>query len=328
MSASASWRRVAMRPSSKLTKNLDKPLNTTWSPALRAFDGSLRALGMAEKTRRAYGCDLEQLATWASGHDLRPPDLGPRQLRRYAAVLSERGASKTTVARKLAAIRSFYRALLERGAVESNPAELVASPKRDVHLPRVLKRSEASEMLDRIPAGTPLQVRDRAIFELAYAGGLRAEELVNLDVVDLDRDAEELRVNGKGGRIRIVPAGEPAWAAIDRYLARGRPALAAECERAEPALFLSRTGRRLSTSDVRRRLRRWLHRLELPADFPAGISPHALRHSFATHLLEGGADLRAIQELLGHATISTTQAYTRVEATRLRRAYRHAHPRA
>ncbi len=322
MSASASWRRVAMRPSSKLTKNLDKPLNTTWSPALRAFDGSLRALGMAEKTRRAYGCDLEQLATWASGHDLRPPDLGPRQLRRYAAVLSERGASKTTVARKLAAIRSFYRALLERGAVESNPAELVASPKRDVHLPRVLRRSEASEMLDRIPAGTPLQVRDRAIFELAYSSGLRAQEIVSLDLGDTDFDSETVRVTGKGNKTRVLPVGEPAQRALQRYLEAARHALGPA--RAEQALFISRRGRRLSPSDVRRRLEKWVRE----AAVAGRISPHTLRHSFATHLLEGGADLRSIQELLGHASVSTTQVYTRVEPSRLRQEYAKSHPRA
>jgi site-specific recombinase XerD len=155
------------------------------------------------------------------------------------------------------------------------------------------------------------------VFELAYAAGLRAEELVNLDSGSADPDAEEVRVEGKGGRTRVVPAGEHAWRALDRYLARGRPALDAG---ESPALFLSKSGRRLSTSDVRRRLKLQARR--------AGISPHTLRHSFATHLLEGGADLRAIQELLGHASISTTQTYTRIESGRLKMAYARAHPRA
>lgn len=284
---------------------------------------------MAEKTRRAYGADLEQLARWAQAHERAPGDLGPRELRRYAAVVSERGAAKATVARKLAAIRSFYRVQLEHGELEANPADLVASPKRDAHLPRVLRSAEAAELLERIPLAGPLELRDRAMFELAYSAGLRAEELVNLDTGDLDPDGEELRVSGKGGRTRIVPAGEPAWRSLQRYLTQGRPGLERKGEGAvERSLFVSRTGRRLSTSDVRRRLARWARRAELPPDFPAGVSPHALRHSFATHLLEGGADLRAIQELLGHASISTTQAYTRVEPGRLRRAYRLAHPRA
>lgn len=311
-----------------MTKKPDTPLNPTWAAALQAFDAALRTHGMADKTRRAYGGDLDQLARWARATgELGPRELGPRELRRYAAVVSERSGSKATVARKLAAVRSFYRVLVERGVLEASPADLVGSPKREAYLPRVLASAEAAELLDRIPAGGPLELRDRAIFELAYAAGLRAEELVNLDVADIDPEDEELRVSGKGGRTRIVPAGEHAWHALERYLARGRPALAHEGA-GEPALFLSRTGRRLSTSDIRRRLARCTRRADLPADFPAGVSPHALRHSFATHLLEGGADLRAIQELLGHASISTTQAYTRVEPGRLRRAYKLAHPRA
>jgi integrase/recombinase XerC/integrase/recombinase XerD len=181
-------------------------------------------------------------------------------------------------------------------------------------------------MLDRIPASSPLELRDRALFELAYGAGLRAEELVNLDVTDLDPDAEELRVSGKGSKTRIVPAGEPVWRALERYLERGRPELASRSagSRAEPAVFVSKSGRRISTSDVRRRLAVSTRRAALDG----GVSPHTLRHSFATHLLEGGADLRSIQELLGHASISTTQTYTRVESGRLKRAYKQAHPRA
>jgi len=298
----------------------------SWHAQLATYDAWLRARGMAEKTRRAYGTDLHQLAEWAAAQGLTPQEATPRLLRRFAGVLSERGNSKTSVARKLAAIRSFYRHLVDRGELSANPTDLIATPKRDSYLPRVLKPAEVAEVLDRIPAGTPLELRDRAMFELAYAAGLRAEELVNLDVTDLDPDAEELRVTGKGAKTRIVPAGELAWSTLDRYLARARPTLAraSETERVEPALFLSKSGRRLSTSDVRRRLRISTNR----AGSGAGVSPHTLRHSFATHLLEGGADLRAIQELLGHASISTTQTYTRIESSRLRKAYKEAHPRA
>ena len=278
---------------------------------------------MAHKTRRAYGVDLQQLAEWASAQDLNPGDIDHRTLRRFAGVLSERGNSKSTVARKLAAIRAFYRHLVERGELEGSPADLVSSPKRDQYLPRVLRPDEVAAVLDSIPQSEPLQVRDRAMFELAYAAGLRAEEIVNLDVEDVDPDGEELRVTGKGGRTRVVPAGEPAWRAIERYVDRARPRLA---RRAAPdaALFLSKSGRRLHTSDVRRRLALYARRI---AD-GAGVSPHTLRHSFATHLLEGGADLRTIQELLGHASVSTTQTYTRIESKRLRRVYAEAHPRA
>jgi integrase/recombinase XerC/integrase/recombinase XerD len=182
----------------------------------------------------------------------------------------------------------------------------------------VLKPSEVAELLDRIPATTPLETRDRALFELAYGSGLRAEELVSLEVSSLDFDGECVRVEGKGGKTRVVPVGEHALKALERYLARARPALAVDDE--TRALFLSRSGRRLSTSDVRRRLRTWSRQ--------SGTHPHALRHSFATHLLDGGADVRAIQELLGHASVSTTQVYTRVESRRLRSAYSRAHPRA
>jgi len=297
-----------------------------WARELRTFDAALRARGMAEKTRRAYGLDLQQLANWAEPQDLAPRSLDPRTLRRYAGVLSERGLTSSTIARKLASIRSFYRHLVERAELDANPADLVATPKRDSYLPRVLRADEVSALLDSIPAGSdPLQLRDRAMFELAYAAGLRAEELVNLDVTDVDPDAEELRVSGKGGRTRVVPAGEPAWRALERYVDRARPHLAApRSGTVETALFLSRRGRRLSTSDVRRRLRLSTQR----AATGAGVSPHTLRHSFATHLLEGGADLRSIQELLGHASISTTQTYTRIESGRLRRVYAKAHPRA
>jgi integrase/recombinase XerC len=281
------------------------------------FDDWLRAGGMAAKTRRAYGVDLAQLASWAARRELEPADLSHRHLRLFAGSVSERGAAKSTVARKLAAVRTFYRHLVERGELEANPADLVATPKKDSYLPRVLKPAEVAALLERIPASSPLDLRDRAMLELAYAAGLRAEELVNLDLGSADADAEEVRVEGKGGRTRVVPVGEHAWRALDRYLTRGRPALDRGGDR---ALFLSKTGRRLSTSDVRRRLKLQARR--------AGISPHTLRHSFATHLLERGADLRAIQELLGHASISTTQTYTRVESGRLKRAYARSHPRA
>lgn len=305
-----------------LTKNPDTTeVNPSWGAALRDFDEGMRRQNLAEKTRRAYGVDLEQLARWGSSQALDPEQLDFRALRRFAGVLSERGMSRSTVARKLASTRSFYAQLVRAGRMEASPADLVASPKRDSHLPTVLKPAELTALLDGMPGSTPLELRDRAMFELTYSAGLRAEEVVNLDLASLDPDAEELRVEGKGARTRVVPAGEPAWLALRAWLDRGRPQLVRE---AEPALFVSKTGRRLSTSDVRRRLAGAVRR----AAIQGGVSPHTLRHSFATHLLEGGADLRSIQELLGHASISTTQTYTRVESRRLKMAYARAHPRA
>ena len=294
-----------------------------WGDALRLFDADLRRRGMAEKTRRAYAVDLGQLASFASAQGIGPRSVDARVLRRYAARLGDSRPAPTTVARKLAAIRAFFRVMREHGLIAQNPADLLPAPKRPAKLPRALKASEVSALLDRIPAATPLELRDRALFELAYACGLRAEELVRLDVRSVDFDDEEIRVEGKGAKTRVLPAGETALAALARYLERARPALSGGD--GDEALFLSKSGRRLSTSDVRRRLRTWEQATgqSLPS-----LSPHALRHSFATHLLEGGADLRVIQELLGHASLSTTQVYTRVDSARLKTAYARSHPRA
>jgi site-specific recombinase XerD len=300
-----------------------------WRAALEAFEQDLRRRAVAEKTRLAYRIDSAELACWAQTRELEPTTIDVRALRRYAAGLTERGRAPSTVARKLAALRSFFRAQVDIGARAENPAELLGSPKRANRLPRVLKTAEVAALLDRIPQTTPLELRDRALLELAYASGLRAEELVTLDVESIDFDAETVRVEGKGGRTRIVPAGEHASRALERYLSRARPALEVHGAGArEPALLLSKSGRRLGTSDVRRRLRTWARHAATHAPALADAHPHALRHSFATHLLEGGADLRVIQELLGHASISTTQVYTRVESARLRSAYARAHPRA
>jgi len=300
-------------------------IDAAWGEAVARFDADLRRRGSAERTRSAYGGDVNEFARWASAQHLTPVQLGYPLLRRYAAVQSGRGAAPATLARKLASLRAFFRTMVEHGDLRANPADLMPSPKQPRHLPDVLKPEQVAALLDRIPATTPLELRDRALFELAYACGLRAEELTTVEVGGIDFDAEQVRVEGKGSKTRYVPVGEPALRAISRYLERARAALvAAGTGPADPALFLSKSGRRLSTSDVRRRLRVWARH----AAAQGAVHPHALRHSFATHLLEGGADLRAIQEMLGHASISTTQIYTRVESARLRSAYARSHPRA
>lgn len=293
-----------------------------WDAALAAYDRDLGARSAAERTRRAYAVDLGGFAEWAGEQELGPGEVRHRDVRRYAAALSEAGAAAATVARKLASIRGLYGFLVRTGRAGQNPAELVASPKRSQKLPRVLSSEQMRTLLERIPARTPLELRDRAMLELAYSCGLRCEEIVNLDTTAIDFESERLRVLGKGSKERLLPVGEPAQRALRAYLDRARNALLAD--RGEPALFLSKSGRRLSKSDVTRRLGLWTRQAALAA----GISPHALRHSFATHLLEGGADLRTIQELLGHASISTTQVYTRVDAARLRDTYAASHPRA
>jgi integrase/recombinase XerC/integrase/recombinase XerD len=296
-----------------------------WRRALALLEQDLRRRGAAEKTRHAYAADGERFARWADRNGLAPGAVLPRELRRYAAGLTADGQAPSTVARKLASLRALFRTLVEHGELQQSPADLLSAPRKAQRLPRVLKATEVAALLDRIPADSALSLRDRALFELAYASGLRAEELVDLDVASVEFDSERVRVEGKGAKTRIVPAGEPALRALHRYLDSGRPAL--QTVEQTDALFLSKSGRRLSTSDVRRRLRVWARRAA-GVSAAAGASPHTLRHSFATHLLEHGADLRAIQELLGHASISTTQVYTRVESARLRSAYARSHPRA
>lgn len=297
-------------------------LSGEWERALERFERELARRGAAPSTRRAYLGDLRRFAAWASGRGLGPGGVGYRDLRAFVASLGESGLSHASVARKLASVRSLYDQLVRIGEVRQNPAELVPTPKRERRLPRVLAPGQMRDLLERIPVSDPLAERDRALFELAYSCGLRCQELVDLDTDGLDFETERIRVTGKGGKTRLVPIGEPAQRALARYLDRARPAF--DSGGGERALFLSRRGRRLSPSDVRRRLARWVR----DAAVTGHVSPHTLRHSFATHLLEGGADLRSIQELLGHSSVSTTQIYTRVEPGRLRRQYERSHPRA
>jgi integrase/recombinase XerC/integrase/recombinase XerD len=305
-------------------------LDGAWAEALELLQKDLRLRDAAPRTKRAYGADLEQFARWAGADGSSPVEIGPKAVRRYIAHLSECGAAPATSARKLAALRALFSSQREHGRIAHNPADLVATPRRPSRLPRVLSTREVSGLLDSIPGSTPLELRDRAMFELAYSCGLRAEELVMLRCTDVDHDGEQLRVEGKGRKTRFLPVGEPALAALVPYLDRARPELESGRgrERSE-RLFLSKSGGPLSTSDVRRRMQLWVRRSGLGGGAPgAGGSPHALRHSFATHLLDGGADLRSIQELLGHASVSSTQIYTRVESVRLRSAYARSHPRA
>jgi integrase/recombinase XerC/integrase/recombinase XerD len=299
-----------------------RSLERVWEEAIALLDEDLARRDCAARTRRAYGSDLGQFAHWALAQRLAPDQVGPKPVRRYIAHLSELGSAPSTSARKLAALRALFSSQRQHGRIAQNPADLVSTPRRGDHLPRVLSAREAARLLDAIPASGRLELRDRAMFELAYSCGLRAEELVSLGIRDVDHDAEQVRVEGKGRKTRYVPVGEQALAAVRLYLERGRRSLA-EADSTD-ALFLSKTGRRLGTSDVRRRLRTWTTRTGVGE----GSSPHALRHSFATHLLDGGADLRSIQEMLGHANVSSTQIYTRVESARLRSAYARSHPRA
>lgn len=305
------------------TANRGKPeLDPTWRRALDSYRSELTVRHASPHTLRAYRSDLSELALWAGERGLDPAAINYRLLRGWAATLASRELERSTLSRKLAAARGLFDHLRRAGAIAQNPADLLPNPRSASRLPRVLDRDQLRDLLERIPQRDPLQARDRAMIEVAYSSGLRCSELVGLDVDSIDFEGEVVRVLGKGAKERVVPLGEPAQRALGRYLDRGRAALATDPS--QRALLLSKSGRRLSPSDVTRRLAKWVE----VAAIGAKVSPHALRHSFATHMLEGGADLRAIQELLGHASVSTTQIYTRVEPARLREAYAVAHPRA
>ncbi len=239
----------------------------------------------------------------------------------YLFSLRHRGMSPATAARRLSALRTFYRFLAQEGGLHTDPTEDVTGPRRRRPLPKVLSREEVARLLAQPPADTPEGLRDRAILELLYASGLRVSELLGLEVGDVDLEAELVRVMGKGRRQRIVPMGSYAVRALEAYLSRARPVLVRG--RKTEVLFLSRRGGRLSRQWVWRMLRVYARR----AGIRSPASPHVLRHSFATHLLEGGADLRAVQELLGHATIATTQIYTHLTREHLREIFDRAHPR-
>jgi len=297
-------------------------LPTAWCSALELLEQDLRRRGAASGTRALYRTDVEELGLWAARYDLAPEEVDYPWLRRYAAQMSERGLAPRTVARKLAGLRACFRVLVEHGLMEANPAELLASPKLPQRLPRALKPADVSALLDRIPAATPLEQRDRALFELAYACGLRASEAIELEVGDVDLEAGILRARGKGSKERLVPIGSAASGALAAYVQRGRGRLIGN--RWESRLFVNQRGAGLT----RQGLYKIVQRHATSAGLASKMSPHTLRHSFATHLLAGGCDLRSLQEMLGHADIATTQLYTHLSAERLKDVYFESHPRA
>jgi integrase/recombinase XerC len=271
-------------------------------------------------TLAAYRRDLEQLAGFVAretGAAGRVEDVDHLLLRRYLALLGK-SAKKSSIGRKLAAIRSFFRFLVRRGSVGKNPAELIATPRKESRLPFHLDIDQVTALVESRHEDARHALRDRAILELLYSCGLRVSELTGLAVADLDLSEGMVRVLGKGGKERILPVGRPALGAIRDYLA-GR----AEMSGSSP-LFLNTRGQRINRRSVARIIDAHVLRI---AAFKR-ISPHVLRHTFATHMLEGGADLRAIQELLGHASLSTTQKYTHVGIDRLMEVYDKAHPKA
>jgi len=298
------------------------PLPAAFAAALAAFRRHLDAeRGLSAHTVAAYVNDVAGLLDHAARLGLETLDaIDPPALRSWLARQRTSGYARSTLARRASAARVFFAFAVRRGLAAHDPAGQLASPKTERRLPRVLTRAEATAAVELPPADDPLGVRDRAVLELLYATGIRVGELCGLDVDDVDRGRRVVRVLGKGAKERTVPYGVPAAQALDRWLDHGRREVAAPgCG---PALFLGQRGRRIDPRTVRRLVHGYLR--EVGPD----LGPHGLRHSAATHLLEGGADLRSVQELLGHATLGTTQIYTHVSADRLKASYEQAHPRA
>jgi site-specific recombinase XerD len=299
-----------------------------------AFLRDLEVRGSTAATRRSYASDLQQLLEWVAERGLTVSALGRREVRAFSAELGRRGYAPATLARKFSTLRGFTRFLTESGVLSADPARSLPGPRRRRRLPRVLSVHEVEALVAATDGTDPLALRDRLMLELLYGCGLRSMELVALRLSDVQPAQAQLVVRGKGAKTRMVPMGDEAAAALRRYLERGRGELERHrgrdtCQissgraRHDEPLLLSRNGKALLTSDVRRLVVKYCR---IAGMDPA--SPHMLRHAYATHMLERGADLRAIQELLGHASVSTTQVYTHVSGAHLRRTYDLHHPRA
>jgi tyrosine recombinase XerC len=279
--------------------------------------------GVSPHTLRAYLGDLADLCAYASHVGVTDPaDLDVSLLRAWLARQHALGRARATLARRTAAVRAFTHHLHRRGLLENDPGLLLGTPKKRRDLPSVLTQDDAARLLDTMDAQGPMGLRDLAVLEVLYGTGVRVSELCGLDVDDLDTGRRTIRVLGKGNRERTVPVGEPAVRAVEDWLRAGRPAVATESS--GPALFLGARGGRLHPTSARR----IVHSRISDAGTMPDLSPHGLRHTAATHLLEGGADLRSVQEILGHASLQTTQLYTHVSAERLKQVHRQAHPRA
>ena len=278
--------------------------------------------GTSDRTTDAYGRDLARLAEWAVAHGVgRPEDLTGAHLREFVYHLKDLGLAPSSIRRAISALRTWYRFLLAEGVVTRDPSERLEAPRRWRSLPEVLSAEEVDRLIGTVSLDAPLCFRDRAMLEVAYGAGLRVSEWIGLGVSDVQLDELVVRVFGKGGKERLVPIGRQAAGAVAVYLRELRPRL--ERGAGQGRLFLNARGRPLS------RMGAWgiLKTHVEAAGLTKPVTPHTLRHSFATHLLEGGADLRAVQEMLGHADISTTQIYTHVDREHLRQVHRQFHPR-
>jgi integrase/recombinase XerC len=286
---------------------------------------------LSPHTLRAYASDLERFVQFLATEFLnqapesvRPADVDALAVRSFLASLARAGVGRRSQGRALSAVRSLFRFACREGELTKNPAAPVRTPKHPKHLPRHLRPGEIETLIEQPDGDDPLTLRDRAFLELLYASGLRVGELVSLDWEDIDLSGRVLRVLGKGGKERMVPFGRPAAEALRAWRAGSTLLPPSSDGNAADAVFRNARGGRLTDRSVRRLLDRYAE----SANLPPGIHPHTLRHTFATHLLEGGADLRAIQELLGHSSLGTTQKYTHLEIERLLAVYREGHPRA
>lgn len=281
----------------------------------------------SDLTIKAYREDLFGLVDWLEatlGEVPRPAALSPQDLRGYQSALQQAGYARTTIARKLASLRSFYRFAMRQGIATENPAKPLRNPRRQRQLPHVLSNREVGQLLLAPPADQTMGLRDRAILETMYSAGLRVSELVALRDGDLDPHEQIIRVRGKGRKERISPLGSYALKAIHQYVRRRIRDPNTETLGREAPVFVNRFGKALTTRSIGRMLEKYIAAVGLDTR----TSPHTLRHSFATHLLDRGADIRSVQELLGHKSLATTQIYTHVSAANLRQVYEKAHPRA
>ncbi|WP_159941928.1 MULTISPECIES: tyrosine recombinase XerC [unclassified Nocardiopsis] len=277
-------------------------------------------LGRSPHTVRGYLADVRSLLAYLESRGRSPEDLDVPLVRAWLSRARDRGASRATVARRVASVRALTRFLHREGVLAADPGPRLASPAQQRSLPTVLDERQAADALSRAPAETPTDLRRRAVVEVLYATGVRVAELCSLDLADVDRERATVRVLGKGSKERTVPVGDPALAALDAWLSGGRPEMAGPAS--GTALFLGVRGGRLGVRQAREDVHAHLRAAG------ADAAPHDLRHSAATHLLNGGADLRSVQEFLGHASPRSTQVYTHVSVERLRDTYRRAHPRA
>ncbi|MEM7782605.1 MAG: tyrosine recombinase XerC [Planctomycetota bacterium] len=280
----------------------------------------------SDLTIKSYREDLELLCEYfidKFGRSPQPAEIAPLDLRTYVAALHEAGYAKSSVSRRLASMRSYFRFAQREGLCESNPAKPLRNPRRDRKLPHFLTTREIGKLLSAPARDQSMGLRDRAMLETLYSAGLRVSELVGIDTSDLDLSAGLVRVRGKGKRERLAPLGSYAIRAIKRWLRLRSPAKSLSDEENQ-AVFLNKFGKRITTRSVARMLEKYL----LQTGLDQRTSPHTLRHSFATHLLDSGADIRSVQELLGHKSLVTTQIYTHVSTAGLKRAYEKAHPRA